>query len=294
MRIAHCTDIHWTTDVPWGRLPGKRMLGTANQYLRGRRHHFPREVQQALVRHLMELAPDVVVITGDLTAQALPEEFELAREDLAPVLEAFETLVMPGNHDVYTRGALANDRIAETFGPFMHREGPIGQYVKGDVAFFMLDPNRPTFLDACGEVPSKQLEALRAALDDPSLASKTVVLALHYPILDRLGEVYDDKWHGLLNARELIGLLKAVRFPPALVLHGHEHHGYKVELDLGGGRTSLVVDCGSSGYAHMPKKARAAAMALYDVQDGAITIERYLHDGTRFVPEPGGAFATGR
>jgi hypothetical protein len=36
-------------------------------------------------------------------------------------------------------------------------------------------------------------------------------------------------------------------------------------------------------------------MAVYSIDDrGDVAIERYLHDGDRFVSEPGGAFASGR
>lgn len=295
MRIAHCTDIHWTADVPWGRLPGKRLLGTANQVLRGRKHHFPRQVQQTLMEHLLDLDLDLFVLTGDLTAQALPEEFEMARTDLQPVLDRIPTVVLPGNHDVYTRGAVTSDRIGAFFGEWMHRQGDLGLYEQDDVVVFTLNPNRPTFLRASGEVPLAQLRALKQTLTDDRWAGHFRVLALHYPLLDRRGEVYDNPQHGLLNARALIALLRSVPHPPHLILHGHEHHGFHVELPLGEDRKADIVDCGSSGYLFMPEKRRAAAMAVYETgPGGAFRIERYLHDGQRFVPEEGGAFATGR
>lgn len=293
MRIAHASDIHWTTDVPLGRLPGKRILGTANQILRGRRHHFPRAVQQSLVQHLLEQRLDLFILTGDLTAQALPEEFAMAREDLQPVLDTIPTVVLPGNHDVYTQGAKRADRIAELFGPWLHRQGPIGRFDLKNTTVFTLDPNRPTWIHASGEVPTEQLEALSKALEGADLEGRFIVLALHYPVLDRHGEVYDGNHHGLLNARALIDRLKRARHAPHVILHGHEHHGYTVPLDLGG-RTATLIDCGSSGYKHMPEKRRAAATVTLEVEGTAFTVERYLHDGTGFAAEPGGAFATGR
>ncbi len=282
MRIAHATDLHWTAPVPWGRLPGKRLLGTANQIFRGRRYHFPRQVQRDLVAHLLALEPDLVILTGDLTAQALPEEFAMAREDLAPVLERFPTVIVPGNHDVYTRGAQRDDRIAQFFGPWLHRAGPIGRMDIEHVTVLTLDPNRPTFLDATGEVPQDQLDALHTALDDPALQGRAVVLALHYPLLDPRGEVYDGPRHGLLNARSLIELLRSVRTPPRLILHGHEHRAYRVELMVGN-TTIPIVDCGSSGHRH--EAVRRASMAVHTVpRHGEVSTERYLHDGACFTP----------
>ena len=76
MRIAHATDIHWFVPPTPRQLGFKRVLGTANLYLRGRRHHFDRGAQRALVAHLRRVEADLILITGDLTAQALPAEFE--------------------------------------------------------------------------------------------------------------------------------------------------------------------------------------------------------------------------
>lgn len=286
VRIAHITDIHFTEPVSIGRLSPKRMLGTANQYLRGRRHHFPEDVQRALVDHLLLVNPDVLVITGDLTAQALQSEFEKARRFLQPVLDALPTVVMPGNHDLYTWGARDTDRIAAYFGDWMHRDGSIGHFVHDDVDVVALDPNRPTYINASGLVPQAQLDALEAYLAEPS--DRPLVLGLHYPLVDRRGDVYDGSHHGLLNARQVIALLERSPRKPDLILHGHEHHGFRQEV-----AGVPIFNCGSSGYAHMPDKRRAAAMCVYHLGP-QLEVERFLHDGTSFRPEPGGAFATGR
>ncbi len=293
MRIAHATDIHWTESVPFTKLFGKRTLGTANQILRGRRHHFPEDVQQALMDHVRSLSPDLFVVTGDLTAQALPSEFDKARRFLAPVMQQIDTLVLAGNHDVYTRGARDTDRIASYFGDQLHRAGPIQRLDRNGLVVLGLDPNRPTFLDAAGEVPTEQLDALSEALEDPTLDGRFRILALHYPLLDRRGDVYDNTHHGLLNARVLIERLRAATYKPHLCIHGHEHHGFSVPLDLGG-HTMVIANSGSSGYRFMPEKRRAAAMNVYVVEGESFEVERYMYDGTAFVPEDGGAYATGR
>ena len=56
-----------------------------------------------------------------------------------------------------------------------------------------------------------------------------------------------------------------------------------------------ILNPGSSGYAHLPEKDRTAHLCFYTVEDGQLSqVERLTYDGTAFVPEPGGAFATGR
>ncbi len=298
VRIAHATDIHWYVPPPLGRMVGnKRMLGGLNLWLRGRSKHFSPEVQDALVAHVQALAPDAFVITGDLTATALEDEFALAAERLAPVLEATPTLVMAGNHDVYTRGAQRAQRLAAFFAPHMGL-GPtgdalLGRLEVGHVTVLALDPNRPGLLSS-GMLPQEQLDALAAALASDALADRNVILALHYPILDRHGAVYDNLNHGLRNARALIAVLEAAPKRPIAILHGHEHHGFTVPLPLGDDAIPIF-DPGSSGYAYMPERRRSACMNLYEITPrGALRVERYQYGADGFQPEPGGSYASGR
>ncbi|TVQ92765.1 MAG: metallophosphoesterase [Deltaproteobacteria bacterium] len=295
IRLAHATDLHWFTPPSLRRVPGKRLLGTANLYLRGRVHHFDRTVQQAAVQAMLQAEPDIAVITGDLTALALPEEFELARRDLSPLLETVPTLVMNGNHDVYTVGSSKQDRIAERFGPFLHRiEGSRVARLDHDyLTLLALDPCRPHW-SASGRLPSEQLDTLRAQLHDPSTTDRVVVIALHYPLLHPDGSLYDKVGHGLRNASDLIALLREAPVRPSAILHGHRHHGYRIDLDLGDAKVPIF-NPGTGGQRYEPDHDRAACVNVYGIgPDGAVTVERHRHDGERFVPEPGGAYATGR
>jgi 3',5'-cyclic AMP phosphodiesterase CpdA len=252
-------------------------------------------VQDSLMDHLMDLAPDGLFITGDLTTTALEEEFELARQRLEPVLSTIPTLIIPGNHDVYTRRSKSNRRMFETFGPWMGLDSeasPVARLDIGDVTLLGLDPTRPHPILSSGRVPQEQLNALVQQLD--SMPERAVVLGLHYPILDRLGVLYDGLNHGLLNAGAVQKSLTGASHLPVAILHGHEHHGFTVDLELGG-RSVPIYNSGSSGYANMPVKRRAAAMNVYTIEDGALVdVERYLHTPEGFKPEPGGAYATGR
>jgi 3',5'-cyclic AMP phosphodiesterase CpdA len=294
-RIAHATDIHWQVTPGWADMTVKRILGTANLYLANRRHQFDPAVQQCLADHLVALDADLVVITGDLTAQALDSEFELARDTLGPLLGQTPTFVIPGNHDLYTPGAQRKRRIHKHFGQWMgSAAGAITRFDCGPITCLGLDPNRPTLVVASGLLPQEQLDSLAETLRAPSLKDQFVVLAIHYPLIDRRGDVYDGLNHGLVNAQELISVLAAAPKKPGLILCGHKHHGFWASLDLAGTKVP-VSNCGSSGYAHLPDKDRAAAMCVYQIADGGIQhTERYLYDGAGFAPEPGGAWETGR
>ncbi len=296
MRIAHATDIHWFVPPKLLDLRSfKRTLGTANLYLRGRRHHFPEVVQARVVEFLRALSPDLVCLTGDLTSTALPAEFAKARAALEPLLSTIPTFIIPGNHDVYTVGAQREARVQAWFGDWMFLgEGGIGMADFGTTTVLGLDPNRPTRISASGVLPQGQLQALEAALRRPDLAERTVVLAIHYPLFDRMGRLYDNWEHGLQNVNDLVAILSAAPRRPDLILHGHEHRGYRSELQLADGVRIPVFNSGSSGYAN-PAKDRGAAVNLYRVEVGKpVEVERYLHGPDGFAPEPGGAYATGR
>lgn len=295
VRIAHLTDVHWLVPPRLRHLAPKRVLGTANLYLRGRRHDFDERVQAQAVEHVRALRPDLAVVTGDLTAQALPEEFVKAKTALEPLLAEVPTVVIPGNHDLYAPDAVRDRLFHNAFERWSGRADPdeLIRASVGPVTLLGLDPNRPTLLHSRGRVPDAQLQGLAEALSDPALAGRVVVLAVHYPIVDRHGQVYDNYFHGLENARELIAVLAAAPVRPSLVLCGHIHRGFRSAVTLADGAAIPVVNCGSSGLAYHPERRRAAAAALYTVHDdGSVEYARWVHDGTGFAPEPGGAFST--
>ncbi len=296
LRIAHITDIHWMVPPSMWRIwASKRALGTTNLYLLGRRMHFHETVQAALVDYVVHMKPDVVIITGDLTAQALPQEFEKAREALDPILTAFPTFVIPGNHDVYTHGAYWSKRIERWFAPWMGLDGtrPVGRLDVGDLVILGLDPNKPGW-NAEGWVPDAQLTKLAEELRGPEMAGKLVILATHYPLVSSTGGLYDGRGHGLRNAKALVDVLEAAPVRPRMVVHGHKHQGAHRVLNLGDGGKIDVYNPGSGGFAYNLDRKHAAAVNEY-VFDGRelVRVERHLFDGQAFAIEQGGAYATG-
>lgn len=93
-RIVHLSDLHFGTEVP--------------------------AVLAALERAITALAPDLVVISGDLTQRARRREFAAARR-FVTALDG-EVVVVPGNHDIPLFNPLARAlwpfrRYREVFGP---------------------------------------------------------------------------------------------------------------------------------------------------------------------------------
>lgn len=289
MKIVHLTDLHVQTRPSLRELHGKRLLGTANLYVLGRRAKFTLEVQRAAVRAAVEENPDVVVITGDLTAQALSSEFEAARELIRPLTDRVPVVLLPGNHDTYIRESTPGDSMRAVLGPWMGPHYP-WLHVHDEVQFLVLETCQPHPLSV-GWTPPEQIPAALALLNDAP--RRFTFLCLHYPLLGRRGEPYGPATRALKNARDVEAMLQQTDAVDA-VLHGHEHHGFRVDVPTGGGPVPIL-NPGSSGYAHLPDQDRTAHFNVYTVKDGSLTgVERRRYDGDRFIPEPGGAYATGR
>ncbi len=289
MKIVHLTDIHVQAAPHLRELTGKRLLGTANLYVLGRRSKFSVTSQAAAVQATLAEEPDAVVITGDLTAQALDAEFAGARALLEPVLSRYPTVMIPGNHDTYVREDIPGERMREFFGQWMG-DGMPAVHHHGEVSFLCVETCRCHPLSA-GWTPPDQLDAAAAKLAE--IEDRFVFLCIHYPLLGREGEPYGPSTRALANAdafRSFLGRASGV----GAVLHGHEHHGFRTEILTADGPVPIL-NPGATGYALIPERNRTAHMNIYEVQDGQLTdVRRLTFDGVSFRPEEGGAYATGR
>src|ERR1700691_5025488 len=127
MRIAHFSDLHLLSleGVPFHRFLNKRATGFANLKLKRGSIHRASYVR-AIAREVRRIEVDHVVVTGDLTNLSLEPEFELAREVLEKDLDLSprDVSIVPGNHDVYTRGARAAQRFATYFADYLVSDLP--------------------------------------------------------------------------------------------------------------------------------------------------------------------------
>jgi 3',5'-cyclic AMP phosphodiesterase CpdA len=290
VKIVHLTDIHVQEPPHLSDLRPKRLAGTLNLYVLGRRQKFSRAAQEAAVRATVDAKPDLVVFTGDLTAQALDAEFAAARVLLDPILSSFPAILIAGNHDTYVREPEVGAAMRRTFGPWMGPSIPWLHRHDG-LAFLTIETCRPHPLSAGFAAPSQLARAavlLEEMTDDPF-----VFLTIHYPLRDRRGDPYGPPSRALSNAEQIEALLNETTKVDA-VLHGHEHHGYRTEIASGKGPIPIL-NPGATGYAYLPERDRTAHLCIYEAdRDGIHDVQRLRFDGERFAPEPGGAFATGR
>jgi 3',5'-cyclic AMP phosphodiesterase CpdA len=84
--------------------------------------YFQADMLDAAIEEIGEIRPDVMVVSGDLTADGFKGEYELAREYVDRI-ECDDLIVVPGNHDSRNVGYV---HFEELFGPrrsILHRDG---------------------------------------------------------------------------------------------------------------------------------------------------------------------------
>ncbi len=132
---------------------------------------------EALLEAATRIAPDLVVISGDLTQRATKLEFEQARAFLDQL--PYPQIVVPGNHDIPLHNLYAR---------FVHRLSRYQRYITedlepvyqdGEIAAFGVNTARSSTWKG-GRINSVQIEALRTRLceADPNVAR---IVVTHHP-----------------------------------------------------------------------------------------------------------------
>ena len=242
MRLVHFSDVHIQVDYAkqaWAGLGWRRWAALVEML--GLQRSARYVDAEATLRRLADAVDaqhaDHAVLSGDLTAMALPEEFERARACLGALAETPGRLtVIPGNHDVYAPDASTEDRFGKSFGhlltsdlPELAREGPypLVHLVGDDVAVVGLNSGRVPLSPgiARGWIGQRQLDGLARLLNHERVRERFVFVAVHHAPLLADGRP-DSPTHRLADYRELLDLLPEER---SALLFGHKHHRFHLE-----------------------------------------------------------------
>lgn len=287
MRIAHFSDLHVLAldDVPPWRFLNKRLTGWVNlRFKRNHAHHS--DTVRAVAREIRSHHVDHVAITGDLTNLALESEFGLAHEILEHEmgLGPDEISIVPGNHDLYTQGALRAKRFTSFFSKYTRCDLDVavdigaGHFpfvkLRGPAAIIGLSsavPRPP--LMASGQLGRAQLAALDRAFAHPEVKRRTPVVLLHHPVHNPPSTVKTIV-EGLWDARALRERFSSV--PRGLVLHGHLHRRIRRAVV-----NDVIAVGATSASLHHEHEHRMAGFNLYEIDDatGVLrTIEAHVYD----------------
>jgi 3',5'-cyclic AMP phosphodiesterase CpdA len=215
--LAHLSDLHLALGPKGTELAGKRGLGYINWQRKRKSIHRP-DVLAAITRDLQTRSADHVAVTGDLTNFSLPGEYAWARRWLESIGRPTDVTVIPGNHDVYVRGA--EELPGKFWGDYMRGDDGLERFPfvrrRGEVALIALSTGVPTgpFL-ATGRLGDRQLARLAEVLEQTQGSFRTVLI--HHPPLSPARRFF----RRLIDAADLRRALTAKG--AELLLHGHDH-----------------------------------------------------------------------
>jgi 3',5'-cyclic AMP phosphodiesterase CpdA len=249
-RIAHLTDVHF------GAVDAAVVAG--------------------LVAEVRADAPDLVVISGDLTMGARRWEFRAARRFMDAL--SVPCLAVPGNHDITPY------RIVERFLlPYARWREEIAEETEPTwqdrrVAVLGLNTARrmaPHLDWSRGRVTGGRLRRLLARLDAVPAGLVRVVVA-HHPLLAPEGEVSSQ-----IAGNAEAALAAFAEHDVRLVLSGHLHRSYarlSAPGTLRGGRAPLILQGGSATSVRLRGEPNAYNRITIG-DDGDIVIEGRVWDG---------------
>lgn len=215
--LAHLSDLHLASQPRLSELAGKRGLGFIN-WQRKRKHVHRPEILDAITRDLKTQAFDHVAVTGDLVNLSLPAEYQRARAWLETLGPPRDITVVPGNHDVYVRGA--EQSPAAFWGDYMRGDDGLDRFPflrrRGNVALIALSTAVPTApLLATGRLGQTQFSRFAELLDQTRGLFRIVLI--HHPPASPLRRYL----RRLTDAAEFRRVL--AERGAELVLHGHDH-----------------------------------------------------------------------
>jgi 3',5'-cyclic-AMP phosphodiesterase len=166
------------------------------------------ELLRMAIAEINDAEPDLVVVAGDLTDDGYPDQYPIAKQELA-ALACAEVVLVPGNHDARNVGYL---HFEDTFGT---RDSRRRLTLGGtEVALVAVDTSKPD-LDE-GEVGREHYPWIEDAFSGPA---DLRVFVCHHHLMPIPGTGRER--NQVLDAGDVLSLLRRVEVD--LVLAGHRH-----------------------------------------------------------------------
>jgi 3',5'-cyclic AMP phosphodiesterase CpdA len=235
MRIAHITDLHLVERDYRRRSVRARMR---LQYLNTGRTIDAERRRQRVVQALQSArGSDHVLLTGDLTEDGAPAQFEVLAQVLADAgMSPDRVTLVPGNHDLYSSQEAFSDALAGPLRPYA-RTSRIGRPLDfGDVVILPTVTTKPQPLPlSAGTLRPAHARSLAALASDCRRLGRTLILAQHHPPLGYRNPIWN--WiDGMDRVRCFFELLLV--HDHLQVVHGHTHES--VSSAIAPGRAAQI------------------------------------------------------
>ena len=237
---------------------------------------FAPEIAEALLRQLPALAPDAIVVSGDLTQRAKRQQFEEARQ-FFDRFAGIPMLIIPGNHDVPLWRVF--ERLANPLG--LYREiisdelNPVLEV--GKVVLVGLDSTAPRRAISNGRIDLPQLRQAGEAFARAD-ANKIRIVVAHHHFAPGHDKVLDVPMPRSRRAIEYF-----VEHKVEMILGGHLHRSYiGNSLDFYPGhhrdRGVIIVQCGTTTSRRGKGRERDEnTLNLIEAEEDRLTIYHYLY-----------------
>ena len=241
---------------------------------------------EPLRSRLTQLAPDLLVVSGDLTQRAKPKQFEAARAFLATLPRP--QIVVPGNHDVplynvYMRFFKPLERFKRLVTTDLEPT-----FIDDEIAVVGVNTSR-SFVFKGGRINEEQVASVRGKLCDlPD--SVTKILVTHHPFDVPKGAHEEDQIVG----RARMALERLADCGADVLLSGHlhaSHVGHTAERYRIAGLSALIVQAGTAT-SHRGR-GEPNSFNVLRVQSHRIEVERYEERGGDFAPVGSETFVGG-
>lgn len=235
--------------------------------------HFGRtdeHIVAALIRKVRDLAPDLVVVSGDLTQRARSRQFREARD----FLDALDrpTIVVPGNHDVPLENLF--DRFLRPFAKYRRyiTANLSPTFHDEELAVVGINTAR-SFTKASGRIDDRQIETARQFFCNVDSDVLKIVVT-HHPL--DIPRSLSDKYLLRHSARAIARLATC---QADLYLAGHSHVPFAVLSERRytvRHHTALIVQAGTS----LSTRTRSVpnSFNLIYVYRPAMTVEHFQWD----------------
>ena len=176
---------------------------------------FDPDLMDHAIKEILELAPDLVVVAGDLTSEGYQPQFRQAKRYLDR-LDSLEMLVIPGNHDLMNVGFLhfrdafgKSDRVMRLPFTSASDDGP-----RRYATVVSVNSSKPDLAE--GEVGHTRYDWIRQSFEWPD-DYRIFVMHHHLVSVPGTGRERNIVW----DAGDMLALLTELKV--SLVLCGHKH-----------------------------------------------------------------------
>jgi 3',5'-cyclic-AMP phosphodiesterase len=235
---------------------------------------FDAQLLHHAVEEIRALAPDLVMVGGDLTTDGYAHEFRDAQNHLAPLLEApFTTIVIPGNHDAKNVGYL---HFVDSFGAgdvpgkgdrVLRLSGRLDDAGPKLITVVAMDSTKPDLAE--GEIGRERYSWIRQQFAAPC---DYRVFALHHHLVPvpGTGRERNTVW----DSGDVLTLLADAGVQ--LVLSGHKHVPFVWLLN-----EVLVVNSGTVSSHRLRGYVRPSYNVIEVTDDRVVVTLRYPGTGER-------------